>query len=149
MEQPFFTEAVSPFKIPYEEPGKYSVIVRAFDKAGNWQEGEVKFRLINPIISYIEGKGIQFKGILFPWIVIYLIGFILIGGVGYLIFLLFRKGKFGFKKGIKEIEEALAEIKKIEEREKEMKELKGKFEEKKEKLEEKLGEGERGKGEIK
>ena len=30
-----------------------------------------------------------------------------------------------------------------------MKELKGKFEEKKEKLEEKLGEGERGKGEIK
>ena len=50
-QQPFFTEAVSPFKIPYEKPGRYSVVVRAFDKAGNWREGEVKFRLINPTFA--------------------------------------------------------------------------------------------------
>ncbi len=139
LDQPFFIEAVSPFKIPYEESGRYSVVVRAFDKAGNWQGEEVKFRVITPLVSYIEGQGIQFKGILFPLIVFYLIGFVLIGGVGYLIFLLFRRGGLGFRKGIKEIEEALTEIRKIEEREKEMKELKGKFEEEKEKLEEKLG----------
>lgn len=137
-QQPFFTEAVSPFKIPYEKPGRYSVTVRAVDIAGNQQEGEVKFRLISPVISYIEGKGIQFKGILFPWPAICLIGFILIGGAGYLIFYLSRRGRLGLRKGIKEIEEALAEIRKIEEREKEIRRIRGKFEEKKAKLEEEL-----------
>jgi len=137
-QQPFFTEAVSPFKIPYEKPGRYSVVVRAFDKAGNWREEEVKFRLINPTFAYIEGKGIQFRGILVSWWVIYIIGLALIFGIGYLIFYLSLKRRLEFRKGIKEIEEALTEIRKIEEREKELRRLREKFEEEKEKLEEKL-----------
>ena len=137
-QQPFFTEAVSPFKIPYEKPGRYSVVVRAFDKAGNWREEEVKFRLINPTFAYIEGKGIQFRGILFSRWVIYVIGLALIFGIGYLIFYLSLKRRLEFRKGIKEIEEALTEIRKIEEREKELRRLREKFEEEKEKLEEKL-----------
>lgn len=137
-EQPFFTEAVSPLKIPYEKSGKYNATVRAFDKAGNLQEGEINFRLISPTFSYVEGEGIQVKGLFLPWLLVYLVGFILIGGIGYLIFHLSQKGKFGFKKGIKEIEEALTEIEKIEEREREAKGLKEKFEREKERLERKL-----------
>ncbi|MFQ6084079.1 MAG: cohesin domain-containing protein [Candidatus Aminicenantia bacterium] len=134
---PFFIEATSPFKIPSKELGKYRIIVRAYDKAGNWQTAETRFQMISPTFSLIEGKGIQIKGILFPWWAIYLILFLLIGGGAYLIFY-FLMRRAGFKKGIKEVEEALQAIKKIEEREIEERRLKEKFEEEKEKLEEKL-----------
>jgi len=133
---PFFVEATSPFKIP-KQPGKYSVIVRAHDKAGNYQTAEVRFQMLSPIISYIEGKGIEIKGVLFSWWMIYLILFIFTITGGYLIFY-FSRRRLGFKRGIKEIEEALREIKKVEEREKEAERLKEKFREEKEKLEEKL-----------
>jgi len=132
---PFFIEATSPYKIPYQKPGKYNVIVRAYDKAGNSQTAEAKFRIISPALSYIEGKGIQVKGILFSWRLIYVILFLFLIAASYLIFYFSRRG---YKKGIKEIKEALTEIKKIEEREKETQRLREKFREEKEKLEEKL-----------
>jgi len=137
--QPFFTEAVSPYKIPYEKSGRYSIIIRAFDKSGNLREGQVTFRLINPLISYIEGKGLQFRNFLIPRSLIYAIGF----GIGYLIVITYkRRGKFGFKKATKEIEEALSEIKKIEKRKKQTErateKFEEKFEEKKQELEKKL-----------
>ena len=132
---PFFIEATSPYKIPYQKPGKYNVIVRAYDKAGNSQTAEAKFRIISPALSYIEGKGIQLKGILFSWRLIYVILFLFLIAASYLIFYFSRRG---YKKGIKEIKEALTEIKKIEEREKETQRLREKFREEKEKLEEKL-----------
>ena len=134
---PFFVEATSPYKIPSSLPGKYSVIIRAADKAGNYREAESRFRIVSPVISYIEGKGLQIKGIFFSWRLIYIILFILIFWIVFLIFYLLRR-KVGFRKGIKEIEEALAEIKKIEERERETRRLKEKFKEEKGKLEEKL-----------
>ncbi|MBZ9569797.1 hypothetical protein KJA16_02645 [Patescibacteria group bacterium] len=133
---PFFVEATSPFKIPERRPGKYSIIVRAHDKAGNYQTSEIRFQMLSPIISIEEG-GIRLRGIFFPRWVIFLILFILIGGSGYLTFH-FSRRRAGFKKGIKEIKEALKEIEKVEEREKEIERLKKKFKEEKEKLEEKL-----------
>jgi hypothetical protein len=132
---PFFIEATSPYKIPYQKPGKYNVIVRAYDKAGNSQTAEAKFQIISPALSYIEGKGIQVKGILFSWRLIYVILFLFLIAASYLIFYFSRRG---YKKGIKEIKEALTEIQKIEEREKETQRLKEKFEEERKKLEEKL-----------
>jgi len=133
---PFFIEAGSPFKIPFKEPGKYKVIVGAYDRAGNYQESETTFRLISPLVSYIEGKGIQIKGILFSWQIIYVILFLFLGGIGYFIFYLLKRK--GYKKGIKEIREALSEIKKIEDKEEEVQRLREKFQEEKAKLEEKL-----------
>jgi len=134
---PFFIEAVSPFKIPYNNPGKYVIVLRAYDKAGNFETAESRFQIISPLFSYIEGRGIQIKGILFTFWFIYLILFILVLTIGYLIFY-FSITRPGFKKGIKEIKEALEEIKKVEEREKETQALKEKFEEEKGKLEERL-----------
>lgn len=37
-ETSFFTEVVSPYKIPKQKSGTYGVIVRAYDKAGNWRD---------------------------------------------------------------------------------------------------------------
>jgi len=131
---PFFIESSSPYKIPHQEPGKYSVIIRAYDKAGNIKEGETKFRMLTPAISYIEGEGIQVKGILFPWWFIYLTIFALLSWTIFLIIHFFRR-RPKLEKGIKEIEEALSEIKKIEEKERKARKLKEEFREKREKLE--------------
>ncbi|MCK4782026.1 hypothetical protein KAS79_03860 [Candidatus Parcubacteria bacterium] len=138
IQQPFFTEAVSPLRMSDKKQGKYSVIIRAYDRAGNWQEGEVRFQLIAPFVSYIEGRGIQVKGVLFPWWIIYFIITVLILGTGSLIFYFSTRGRFGFKKGIKEIREALDEIKKIEQREMQSEQLKQEFKKEKQELEEKL-----------
>ena len=134
---PFFVEATSPYKIPHKESGKYSVTVRAMDAAGNLKTAEAKFRMLTATISYIEGKGLQVKGILFPWWLIYIFLFISLAWIVFLtVYFLRRRPRF--EKGIKEIEEALREIRKIEEKEREARQLKEKFEEEKEKLEEKL-----------
>ncbi len=133
----FFVEAVSPFKIPINKPGSYSVIVRAYDKAGNKQEAEVRFRLLNPLITYLEERGVAIKGIFFSWTLIFFIWFVLILTIIYLLFRLLNRQR-GFKKGIKEIREAIEEIEKVEEKEKEIEELREKFKEEKEKLGEKL-----------
>ena len=134
---PFFVEANSPYKIPEVTPGKYSIIVRAFDRAGNWQESKTSFSILSPLISFIEGKGIQIKGILFPWWLIYLFLFLFLFWIVFLIYCLFKK-KPKIERGIKEIGEALEEIKKIEKEEKETEKIKKKFMEKKEELEKRL-----------
>lgn len=134
---PFFIEANSPYKIPEITPGKYSIIVRVFDRAGNWQESKISFSILSPLISFIEGKGVQIKGILFPWWLIYLFLFLFLFWIVFLIYYLFKR-KPKIERGIKEIGEALEEIKKIEKEEKETEKIKEKFMEKKEELEEKL-----------
>ena len=134
---PFFIESTSPFKIPSKYSGKYSVIIRAYDRAGNYQETEKKFQVIFPNIFLIADKGIQIKTIFFSWQIIYLILFVLLAIAGCLIFYLSTR-KSGYKKGIKEIEEALKEIKKLEEKEIETRKLKERFEKEKAKLEEKI-----------
>jgi len=63
----FFTEQISPYKISNTKAGKYNVIIKAIDRAGNIKEGEVRFRLMVPLISNIEGKGLEIKGFLVPW----------------------------------------------------------------------------------
>ncbi|MFH1656965.1 MAG: hypothetical protein ABH919_00640 [bacterium] len=93
---------------------------------------------MSSFISHIVGQGIQIKGVLLTWWLIRLIMFVLLLGMGYSIFCFFRRGKPGFKKGIKEIEEALDEIEKIEDKEEEIDQMRSKFEAEKKKLEEKL-----------
>lgn len=75
----FFTEEISPYKVPFKKPGKYNVIIKAVDKAGNSRESEAKFRMVTPLISHIEGRGLEVRGILLSWRLI-LIG-IIAGGV--------------------------------------------------------------------
>jgi len=134
---PFFVEAASPYKIPHQEPGKYRVQVRAYDRVGNFETAEIEFQKLSPFISLVEQKGMQIKGFFISWQLLFLGLFLGLVFFGYFLFYL-MKPKTGFKKGIKEIEEALAEIKKIEGREKELEEKRKEFEKEKEKLEEKL-----------
>ena len=63
----FLTEETSPYKVPFKKPGKYNVIIKAVDRAGNIREQEVRFRLMTPLITHIEGRGLEIRGTLFSW----------------------------------------------------------------------------------
>jgi hypothetical protein len=78
----FFTEEISPYQVPIRKAGKYNVIIKAVDEAGNAREGEGRFRMITPLISHIEGRGLEIRGILFPWWLIWILGFLLLGSGG-------------------------------------------------------------------
>jgi len=89
--QSFFTEVTSPYKIPFREAGKYNAIIRAIDRAGNIKESEVRFRLMTPLITHIEGKGLQIKGALLSWWLIGILIFIFIFIIGIIIWQLAKK----------------------------------------------------------
>lgn len=81
----FFTEELSPYKVPYKEAGKYNVIIRAVDGAGNIRENEVIFRLVTPIITHIQGEGLEIRGVFIPWWAAGLAG-IFVGAVIFIMF---------------------------------------------------------------
>lgn len=73
----FFTEQISPYKIPSAKAGKYNVIIKAVDKAGNFREGEARFRIMTPLVTSMEGKGLEIKGVLLPWwLIVFLVVFL-------------------------------------------------------------------------
>ena len=78
----FFREVVSPYKLPSLEIGKYLVVVRAYDLAGNWREGTVKIQIFSEKI-FITKKGIQFRKISIPWWVLILILIIIIALISF------------------------------------------------------------------
>jgi hypothetical protein len=77
----FFTEEISPYKVPFKKPGKYNIIIKAVDKAGNSREAEARFRMVTPLISHIEGKGIEIRGVLISWWLVFLIIVISVVGI--------------------------------------------------------------------
>jgi len=68
----FFREVVSPYKLPLLETGKYLVIVRAYDVAGNFREGKAEIEIFPKGIS-LNKRGIQYQSFLFPWWILILI----------------------------------------------------------------------------
>lgn len=90
----FFTEEMSPYQVPFKKAGKYNVIIKAVDKAGNTRTAEARFRMMTPIITHIEGKGLEIRGILFSWWLILLGVAIFIGGtLAGVIRLILRRSK--------------------------------------------------------
>ncbi len=59
--QPFFIEAQSPY-IPGELAyGRYDVIVRAYDVAGNYQEVTKRLEIVPALFEVVQGQGIAFR----------------------------------------------------------------------------------------
>ncbi|KPJ71225.1 hypothetical protein AMJ50_02910 [Parcubacteria bacterium DG_74_3] len=73
----FFTEVSSPYQLPFLETGKYLVVVRAYDRAGNWREGTVKIEIFPEGLHFTK-KGIQFREFFIPWWVLIIILLIII-----------------------------------------------------------------------
>ena len=114
---PFFIEAASPYRIPYEENGQYTVFVRVYDKAGNYQESKSVLRIFNPLIFYTE-KGLKIKGLFLSWPLVLLFFSIIF------IFLIFcfyhfwknRNLERLLRKEIAEAEKEIKDVRKLEER---------------------------------
>ena len=76
----FFTEVSSPHKLSPLEIGRYLVIVRAYDVAGNWREGPAKIEIF-PSGMFFSTRGIHFREFLAPWWLIILILFIIFASI--------------------------------------------------------------------
>jgi len=126
----YFTESTSPYRVPLLGTSEYSIIVRAYDKAGNWRDGTIDIRIVGSKIFSFEKEGILFRGILYHWWLVILILILLFALVGFLVFRFIRHGiGFGFDYDITKLKEKLRKRKEklqkeIAEEKKELEELK-------------------------
>lgn len=109
----------SPFRLSTEKKGTFYVFVRAFDKAGNFQEEKIQVRVFSPILVIIGG-GIQINGLFLPWWIVVLSLVVIFGGIGYLIFRKIKGksdiAKVDLEKEIKEAEKEIEDVRKAKEK---------------------------------
>jgi len=105
----FFTETISPHKLPPLEVGRYLVIVRAYDVAGNWREGTVKTQIYPKGILFTR-KGIRFREFLFPWWILVLILIIIIALIIFFVWRRYKKIEKKRKEELGGIEKTLTKI---------------------------------------
>ena len=109
----------SPYRFPTDNSGSYELEVRAFDKAGNYKEGKIQLKVINPFFIITSG-GVQMKVIFISWWQIYILMTAIILGLGFLIFSIIRRVRgdvrIELQKEIKEAEKEIEDVKKAEEK---------------------------------
>lgn len=72
--QPFFFEAESPYVVSPLELGTYDIIVRSYDKAGNFRDVSKRFSIVNPLFQLVGEKGLEIRGIgTVSWVVLWII----------------------------------------------------------------------------
>lgn len=76
---PFFVEVSSPY---YRELdiGRYEVVVRAYDRAGNYFQSLKKLQIAPAIFEFIEGEGLSLKGnFIISWLWVWVIALVSFG----------------------------------------------------------------------
>jgi hypothetical protein len=68
----FFIETSSPYRLSLDS-GNHKVIVRAFDKAGNWRDATKKLTIIPQGKFVVSRQGINFWILFLPWWTVVLI----------------------------------------------------------------------------
>lgn len=111
-----FIRTESPYKFDTGKKGAFKVVIRAFDKAGNHREEEVKIRVITSNFARIDG-GFQLFGVFFPlWFVVVVLAFIVITVAGIIIWRIEKRKNVcnRLEKDIEKVEEKLDDIEKLE-----------------------------------
>lgn len=71
---PFFIEVSSPYVTSGLDLGKYDLVVRAYDGAGNYKEVVQKIEIVNPFFRLIGDEGLEIRGIfMIPWMWLWII----------------------------------------------------------------------------
>ncbi len=84
-QQRLFIEVESPYVAEPLELGAYDVIVRAFDKAGNFEELSQRLNVTTALLRIVQGKGIEFRqGFFIPWLILWIISALILVGLGFL-----------------------------------------------------------------
>lgn len=73
-----FIEAVSPYVPSTLDLGSYDVVVRAYDKSGNYREVTERLRITTPFFAFLSGGGVRIGSATIPWIWVWLILFVLL-----------------------------------------------------------------------
>ncbi len=63
----FFIETESPYLPSNLELGSYDVVVRAYDKSGNYREATEQLRITTPFFAFVSSTGINLGGWLLSW----------------------------------------------------------------------------------
>lgn len=95
-DQPFFIEAGSPHVFSQLELGTYDIIVRAYDKAGNFWEVVRHLAIVSQVFQVIPGQGLRIMNMVsVPWLWFWF------GVVSTLLFMLFIVwGLYRWNKGV-------------------------------------------------
>ncbi len=84
-EQPLFIEVQSPYITSPLGFGTYDVIVRAFDKAGNYREVTQKLRIVSSVFRFVGDRGLEIRSSwVIPWLWFWIILALLLLILGYL-----------------------------------------------------------------
>jgi hypothetical protein len=136
---PIFIEAENFYQVPYESPGKYAIVVRAYDKAGNYTEQKSTLTIVSPLLDYTE-KGVRLKGIFLPWWLIWVILAIVLIAAGFGTYRLWRQKSLPEKlrKEVSEAEKEISDVKKMEQKIQKMRSLEEEAKREAERLAEKL-----------
>lgn len=82
-DQSLFIEVDSPYVAQKMEPGSYDVFVRAYDKAGNYQEVIKRLTISDAVIGFTSEDGLVVGSIALPWTVTVLLLLVLIALLAY------------------------------------------------------------------
>lgn len=94
--QNLFIETTSPY-IPTLTLGDYDVIVRAYDKAGNYREATQRLSIVNSVFEFVGSDGLRIKGLFtVSWIWIWILGGLSIVTLGYVAWLVRRWHKLTY-----------------------------------------------------
>ena len=79
-DQPLFIEVESLYIVSELALGAYDVIVRSYDKAGNYREAIERLKIVTPLFQFVEGRGIRIKDTIFiPWMwILIMLGILLL-----------------------------------------------------------------------
>jgi len=81
---PFFIEVSSPYSQELNL-GRYDVVVRAYDRAGNFYQASERLTITKPVFEIIRGQGIRFgESFVISWPITWIISIIFLLGLAYL-----------------------------------------------------------------
>ncbi|MST04243.1 MAG: hypothetical protein EXS49_01590 [Candidatus Pacebacteria bacterium] len=98
----FFFESSSPYQLSGLRPGRYEVIVRSYDKAGNYRDESAVLNILSLFFQFMNPDGIDFYLFFVPWGIFVPIIFLVIIVVLILIYLTWKKHHIHIKMALKE-----------------------------------------------
>ncbi|MBI2024827.1 MAG: hypothetical protein HYT03_01935 [Candidatus Harrisonbacteria bacterium] len=73
VDTPLFFEITSPYLLSNLDTGRYHIIIRAFDKAGNYRDKLVTVNIVAPIYKFIGPDGVDLGKFFIPWLAVLLV----------------------------------------------------------------------------
>ncbi|MEX2144829.1 MAG: cohesin domain-containing protein [Candidatus Spechtbacterales bacterium] len=90
--QKFFIEVSSPYAPEELLLGTYDVIVRAYDRAGNYREVVQRLEITTPLFKIVSDKGLEIRGtLIIPWWLLFLLLLLLLGITGFVAWIIYRQ----------------------------------------------------------